>query len=115
MIFFFSDLNQKGSGHYNFNERNVSSCHSIQLLAIIAYGSMTVPVFWMSASRAFQSFLYTNKKKKDMVVEMCRVVSFVNLSFKTLKILLPVLHRKFDLGCYFSVNIQRFGHKRESH
>lgn len=46
---------------------------------------------------------YIQIRNRDLVVEMSRVVRFIKLSFKTLKILLPVLHRKLDLGFYFSV------------
>ena len=44
---FLIDLNQKGSGHNGLKARGWggSPCHRVQLMAVILYRSMVVPVF----------------------------------------------------------------------
>lgn len=60
---FLSNLNQKGSGSNSSKARGVSQCPWVQLLAIISYGSMVVPMFLGDYPKDI-CFLFIYKKKK---------------------------------------------------
>lgn len=81
---FFGGLNQKGSGRNGSKTRVLPWGHRIQLLAVIPFGSMMVPCFWVSTSRAFSSVSSTERKKGSWFGSP-RARSFIKLLVKVPK------------------------------
>ena len=58
-----ASITSKGLERNGSQARRVSLCHRLQLLAIIPYNLMVVPVFLGEHQRALSSFSYTKVKK----------------------------------------------------
>ena len=64
-------------------------CHTVQLLAVIPYGSGASPIFGNEYPKAIPSLPIYKKEKGDLITGIPRTNGFIRLSFKVMNPVLP--------------------------